>query len=73
MMTYIKDKRPSLQEAQAIVGGYVEIVIDNGDMQLLVNEEGLLKDLPLNQEASLMAGRPLVGPALVLKGDALWD
>tara|TARA_R110000765_G_C18443949_1_gene547451 strand:+ start:239 stop:460 length:222 start_codon:yes stop_codon:yes gene_type:complete len=73
MITYIKDKRPSLQEAQAIVGGNVELVIDDGSMQMLVNEEGLLKNLPLNKEASLMAGRPLVGPALVLKGDALWD
>ena len=73
MITYIKDKRPSLQEAQDIVGGNVELVIDDGSMQMLVNEEGLLKNLPLNKEASLMAGRPLVGPALVLKGDALWD
>ena len=73
MITIFKDKKPSLEEAQAIVGGYVQIVIDDGNIQLLVNEEGLLKNLELNKQASLMAGQTLVGPAIILKGDAMWN
>ena len=36
----IRAERPSLEEAQAIVGGLIEIVIDDGEKQLIVNEEG---------------------------------
>ena len=43
---------PTLKEAQAFVGGYVEgISMPNGDY-LIVNEEGKLKGLPFNEEAS---------------------
>ena len=43
---------PTLKEAQAYVGGYVEgIHFPNGDY-LIVNEEGKLMGLPLNEEAS---------------------
>lgn len=60
---------PSLSEAQDIVGGYVEPVsLANGDL-LLVNEEGLLHSLPLNQEATELARRVIVGPALLIKAD----
>lgn len=72
MLTTITDKRPTLKEAQDIVGGYVEMVIDNDKMQLMVDEEGLLKNLPFNPEASKMADRHIVGNALVLKGSAMW-
>ena len=72
MLTTITDKRPTLKEAQDIVGGYVEMVIDTDLMQLMVDEEGLLKNLPFNPEASKMADRHIVGSALVLKGAAMW-
>ena len=43
---------PTLKEAQAYVGGYVEgIHFPNGDY-LIVNEEGKLQNLPFNKEAS---------------------
>lgn len=42
------------------------------DGQLLVNEEGLILRLPSNPTASQMAGQPIVGNALLLKGDAQW-
>ena len=43
---------PTLKEAQAYVGGYVEgIHFPNGDY-LIVNEEGKLMGLPLNEQAS---------------------
>tara|TARA_R110000824_G_scaffold384020_1_gene577827 strand:- start:875 stop:1102 length:228 start_codon:yes stop_codon:yes gene_type:complete len=65
-------KRPSLEEAQKAVGGYVEIITLR-EGQLLFDEEGLLKGLPHNHEASKMAGQLIVGNALLLKGSAKWD
>ena len=75
---------PSLKEAQDFVGGWVEgITLPNGDY-LLVNEEGKLKDLPLNPEATALwkatfdndqyiTGRNdfVVGPAILIKKKAL--
>ena len=68
------------------VGGYVEcITFPNGDL-LIVNEEGKLKGLPLNPEATLLwkmtfdndnyiTGRKdiVVGPAIYIKKHALKD
>lgn len=73
MITKISDKRPTLDEAQAIVGGLIEIVIDDGERQLIVNEEGLLLGFDINLEASQIAGRFLAGPALLLTGEAMLD
>jgi len=72
-VTRISDKRPTLQEAQAIVGGLIEFAFDNGSMQVIVNEEGLLMNMPINIEASHLVGHPVVGPALVLTGKAMMD
>jgi hypothetical protein len=70
-----KEDRPSLQKAQELVGSLVEIVRspDNPTWQILVNEEGLLKDLPFNAEASKICNTGIVGDAVILKGDAQWD
>ena len=67
-----KDEKPTLEQAQAIVGGWIEM-ITVGDMQVLFDEEGLLKQLPLNEKASEMFGRPLYGPVLILENEARWD
>ena len=67
-----REERPSLEQAQAIIGGWVEMIYV-GDMQVLVDEEGLLKQLPINEKASDMFGRPLYGPVLVLENEARWD
>ena len=75
---------PTLKEAQAFVGGYVEcITFPNGDV-LIINEEGKLIGLPLNPEATLLwkmtfdndnyiTGRKdvVVGPAIYIKKKAL--
>ena len=75
---------PTLKEAQAFVGGYVEgISMPNGDY-LIVNEEGKLRNLPFNEEASklwkdtfdndnYMTGRDdfVVGNAILIKKSAL--
>ena len=63
---------PSLEEAQAFVGGYVEMIQLAPDVQLLVNEEGQLLGLPVNYTASRMAKRVVVGPAMMLCGKAVW-
>lgn len=67
-----KDEKPTLEQAQAIVGGWIEM-ITVGDMQILFDEKGLLKQLPLNEKASEMFGRPLYGPVLILENKARWD
>ncbi len=74
MITVMEDKKPTLKEAQKIVGGYVEMVHSpkQPDWQILVNEEGLLRDLPYNQEATELCGTGIVGHAIILKGDAKW-
>jgi len=55
----------SLEQMQAIVGGYIEAVALPGGKHLIVNEEGLLHGLPTNLTASNIAGRPLVGRAIL--------
>ena len=56
----------SLEEMQAIVGGYIEIVyLDNGQI-MVVNEEGKINGLPLNENASM-----LVGYTDLIMGDVL--
>ena len=74
MITVMEDKQPTLQEAQKIVGGLVEMVSSpkQPDWQILVNEEGLLRDLPFNEKATELCGTGIVGHAIILKGDALW-
>ena len=75
---------PDLKAAQEFVGGYVEgIEFPNGDY-LIINEEGKLKNLPFNPEASALwkatfdndnyvTGRKdfVVGPAILIKKQAL--
>lgn len=75
-MIYVFDKLPpSLEVAQELVGGLVQLVHspENPDWQILVNEEGLLHGLAMNEEATEMCGTGIVGDAVVLKGSAKWD
>ena len=74
---------PTLKEAQAYVGGYVEgISMPNGDY-LIINEEGKLIGLPFNEQASKLwkdtfdndnyiTGRDdfVVGNAILIKREA---
>ena len=75
---------PDLESAQKFVGGYVEgITFPNGDY-LIINEEGKLKNLPLNVEATKLWRSTftkdkyafgyddfVVGPAILIKAKAL--
>ena len=79
-----KKNEPTLKAAQDFVGGYVEgITFPNGDY-LIINEEGKLMGLPLNEKASKLwketfdndnyvTGRNdfVVGPAILIKKQAL--
>ena len=48
----IKDKPPTYKELKKMVGGYLEFAYDDGDIQIICNEEGKLKGLPMNWEAT---------------------
>ena len=48
------------------------IPLSNGD-QLLFDEDGEMKDLPLNEEASAQANLPILGNCILLTGPAKWD
>jgi hypothetical protein len=72
LLNAMNEAPPTLEEVQSFVGGIVEVVRLPGGAQLLVNEEGLIYGLPLNKEATQIAGQSIVGNALVLRGKARW-
>jgi hypothetical protein len=74
MIHVFETKAPSLERAQELVGGLVEMVRSptDPDIQVLVNEEGLLVGLPFNEEASKLCDTGIVGDAIILKGKARW-
>lgn len=55
----------TLKEMQNAVGGYVQRVGTHQNKSIWVNEEGLLRNLPLNEKASELCYRPIVGDVLV--------
>jgi hypothetical protein len=74
----ITDKAPTLEEMQKFVGGYIEVVYaPNGD-QIVLDEEGRLKDKDINIVATeyWLGDRAddefanIVGDALILKDKA---
>jgi len=67
------DHRPSLEEAQKIVGGYVELVKVGGNRTLVVDDEGKLKGKPANKVITIIYGSQIyggyiVGDVVVLEG-----
>jgi len=81
-----KEQSPSLEEAQAIVDGNVEILIlhskiENNLNQMLINEDGLGRDdLTLNPLATALAkqngyfvhSKGVKGNAIILMEKAKW-
>jgi len=64
-----KGDKFALEELQFLVGGYVEMLPAKG-AKVLADEDGRLKNLPINIEASLKLGYPVVGDILFLdKGE----
>ena len=58
--------KPTLAEMQGIVGGYIERVTVKGG-ELWVNEDGISRGLPVNHEASNLAGQLILGDVLFCK------
>jgi hypothetical protein len=58
-------KSLNLKEIQEMVGGYMEIVRLPEGMNLIVNEEGRMLDLPMNRQASEHYGQAIVGDAIL--------
>jgi hypothetical protein len=54
----------SLEEMQALVGGYIEPVFLPGDTMMLVDEEGRLKKRPVNEFASNLMFATIAGDVL---------
>lgn len=75
----IDDKEPTYEEIKNMVGGYIEIAYDDGNTQIICNEEGKIHGLPVNEEATrewekLLGKNPLdilVGDCVILTGEAL--
>ena len=74
------DIKPTLEQLQKMVGGYIEgVYADNGD-QIILDEEGRLKGKPLNKKASENwlgddwdEYNNIVGDAVILSGKAKLD
>ena len=61
----------SLEEMQKIVGGHVEIIGCNDQNFLCVlNEEGKIQELPLNEKATALVNR-IISPDDFIVGDVL--
>tara|TARA_R110002020_G_scaffold414874_2_gene624332 strand:+ start:1495 stop:1749 length:255 start_codon:yes stop_codon:yes gene_type:complete len=61
----ITDEEADLTWLQEAVGGWIELIRTNRfDGDIWVNEEGLIKKLEYNHEASLLVGQHLVGPVI---------
>ena len=65
-----KNDSPSLADAQKFVGGWVEVVQVN-DGILIIDEEGKMKNKPVNEIASKMYADKY-GDADVIVGDAIY-
>ena len=65
-----KEDSPSLSDAKKFVGGWVEVVQVN-DGILIIDEEGKLKDKPVNEVASKMYADKY-GDEDIIVGDAIY-
>jgi hypothetical protein len=61
----------SLREAQAWVGGYIEIVRLDDEWILVVNEDGIAMGLAPNEIASQLVRRHIVGDAAMIQSRRL--
>lgn len=76
---YDPEGSESLTQLQKAVGGYIEIIELDDEVTMVINEEGKLKGLPLNADATALAiskgrlfqGDFIVGPAVVMRSEDL--
>jgi len=65
-----RGRKFKLEELQRYVGGYIERVqveIDKKRLDMIVDEEGRLKNKPFNEDASEIANRVIVGDVVIAK------
>ena len=66
------DHRPTLEEAQKVVGGWVEMMpmhlCRTPRLTAFGDEEGRLKGYALNRKATDLLSYPVVGAILILEG-----
>lgn len=67
----------TLKDMQEIVGGYIEVVhrLRNPalkDCIMVVNEDGIPRNLPINHDASYAAGIPIRGDVFIMTRED-WD
>lgn len=72
-VTPANGKAFKVAELQAMVGGYIEAVRLSDDLIMWVNEEGKLKGLPLNAEATRMAATFKMGAATLWNDHIVGD
>lgn len=63
----------SLESMQAIVDGYIEIVTLGKTLRMIVNEEGLLRNLKVNYLASMLYGHEIRGDVFCCSYDGKED
>tara|TARA_R110002074_G_scaffold208994_1_gene377961 strand:- start:532 stop:768 length:237 start_codon:yes stop_codon:yes gene_type:complete len=75
MITIIQKsgKQPDLKQMQTLVDGRIErhperVVIDNSSYDVIVNEEGLINNLPINEQMFEDYGLTIFGNAILLEG-----
>ena len=71
-MTHKPMLRPTLAQAEALIGGCATLVFEQNGMQVLADEEGLMKSLALNAEATELCGVRIIGNAIILTGESMW-
>ena len=67
----ISPKTFSLEELQAIVGGYIELVKLTDDVVMIVDEEGKFKDYPMNYAATALWAKCHPGYSDWIAGDVV--
>ncbi len=65
----VLDHRPTLAEAQKIVGGYIQFVALSSNKRLVVDDEGKIKNKPVNTVVTAKYGHEIYGGFIV--GDVI--
>lgn len=66
-----KKSIPSLEEMQAVVGGYIELVPLGNSYFMVVNEEGIIFGMPINIKATEYLCKITKQPSPVILGHVL--
>ncbi len=69
-MVQFFDQEPGLEELQEVVGGYFTLQRTLDGRIMAMDEEGILKKLPVNEEASKLAGQEVRGRVAVYRAGA---